>query len=278
MKKKGIILLTLILVVQNLFTAKASAEIWAYEKTLPAAIYDLTMCIKLGETSACIYYSKECDAEAEFEKMFDLTGFAMTDIGPSNDNDYYILNLKTMGWDIPSYEPTSGTFRVNVWFEYRETPEEMAYDIIQVRKFVKANAKAVAKLSIAEKYEWIYKYLINNMDYDYYLENDSVYDALQYETGTCAAYAGLYYLIAREMGLPCKIAFGAAGDGDHVWNLVRLNKKWYYVDATWGEEYYKDYLFKAKDNVTTHELNKAVLNETDENGTIVFATKDYKIK
>ncbi len=65
--------------------------------------------------------------------------------------------------------------------------------------------------------------------------------------GVCANYARLYTDLCRAAGLKCVyvsgysrsspmfIPFRRAKKNDHAWNAVRIDKKWYLVDATWAD-------------------------------------------
>ncbi|MDF2841635.1 MAG: hypothetical protein K0R00_61 [Herbinix sp.] len=277
--KMRLVILAMVMVLTGLQSTTAFAETVIYGERVEETMYDIGLCVRLSETDITLKYLNRSGRELDhmLEKMFEPTGISNMNIGVSEEIDYYTLKLWQMSWDVETYDYYDGYYTVNLYLEYRETADETAFVIQKVKEFVRANKKKVAGLSDAEKYRWIYDHLINNMDYDYTEENDSCYEAITYGTGTCVAYSGLYYLIAVNMGLPCKIVYGKAGGGDHAWNLARLDGKWYYVDATWGDDYSEEYFMRAKKNVTTHKINEeAASNSIDENGVIVFAREDYR--
>ena len=63
----------------------------------------------------------------------------------------------------------------------------------------------------------------------------SAYSALCTEGGVtvCQGYAEAYWLIAKELGLDCRII--CSDDLCHAWNMVKVNGSWYQVDVTWDD-------------------------------------------
>ena len=68
-------------------------------------------------------------------------------------------------------------------------------------------------------------------------------DAFKTRVGVCGDIADLYERMAKSAGLEVEYISGYAGnnltmddldDSGHAWNAVKINKKWYFVDATWG--------------------------------------------
>lgn len=76
-------------------------------------------------------------------------------------------------------------------------------------------------------YDWIYQ----NMEYDYSLKSNNLYQALQTGKTICFGYAGLFHAICSNMALECEIVYG----DNHAWNRVRLDGEWRYVDITWDK-------------------------------------------
>lgn len=52
--------------------------------------------------------------------------------------------------------------------------------------------------------------------------------------GTCEAYSRTLWLLCRMAGIPCHIVYGHTTE-NHAWNLVRIEHRWYHVDATWND-------------------------------------------
>lgn len=129
-------------------------------------------------------------------------------------------------------------------------------------------SKLTRSLSTDEqKFRAIYKWICQNIDYDYdlYLQNKwkqnklttpaakaswnkkfsaQVFKTLLHNQKTvCTGYAYLVRELATYAGLSCVIVDGygrtaaairGSGRPDHSWNAVRLDGKWYLCDATWS--------------------------------------------
>jgi transglutaminase/protease-like cytokinesis protein 3 len=118
-----------------------------------------------------------------------------------------------------------------------------------------------------EKFRAIFKWVCNNIEVDYALVvinkrkrtqlsgprldrwnerfNATVFRTLLHKNKTiCTGYAYLIRELAYHAGLSCSIMNGSARPGgigttgslivNHSWNLILLNGKWYYCDATWA--------------------------------------------
>jgi hypothetical protein len=112
----------------------------------------------------------------------------------------------------------------------------------------------------------VYDYIINNVDYDKKLAENTPTDyipdidkTLRTRTGICFDYASLMTAMMRSQGIPTKLEVGYAGDVYHAWISVYLKdtgwvddvisfdgKKWTLVDPTLGAsnkaEDVKDYI------------------------------------
>ena len=96
-----------------------------------------------------------------------------------------------------------------------------------------------------QKVQAIYNWITANVKYDYSHLNDPAY-WLQYtayaaavqKKAVCQGYANLFYRLANDAGVDCRIITGKAYNGtqteDHAWNIVRMeDEKYYCLDATW---------------------------------------------
>jgi transglutaminase-like putative cysteine protease len=183
------------------------------------------------------------------------------------DADYAYYNVTKMTWSSTKRTTKSGkTYTVKYTLEEMETPEQTKFVYDTVHKLIKDNPKII-KASNYDKVAWAYDYIIDNFNYDYEYENYSAYEALKEHKAVCQGFVKLFYVMAIELGLNCKIVSG----DKHAWNLVELEGKWYYVDTTWGAcGWGRKYLLKAKKNMTDHTLDSVYEDYFD------FATADYR--
>ncbi len=107
----------------------------------------------------------------------------------------------------------------------------------------------------------IYDYITSNVTYDYEHLSDSEYErahtayaALVDKTAVCEGYASLFYRLAMEAGLDCRIIAGVSELQGHAWNIVKLGDKYYNLDSTWdfGQADYQ-YFLKGSYDFDNHE-------------------------
>ena len=101
-------------------------------------------------------------------------------------------------------------------------------------------------LSDHEKIRAIYAWLCENVSYDNstpaneteMLLQHSAYAALVKHTAVCQGYATAFYRLALMAGLNARVVTGTGAGEPHGWNIVKIDGKWYYVDATWDDPVY----------------------------------------
>ena len=127
-----------------------------------------------------------------------------------------------------------------------------------------------------QKVQAIYNWITANVKYDYSHMNDptywpqyTAYAAAVQKKAVCQGYANLFYRLANDAGVDCRIITGKAYNGtqteDHAWNIVRMaDEKYYCLDATWDAglkpEKYEYFLkgltsFSRDHRAETDELN-----------------------
>ena len=131
-----------------------------------------------------------------------------------------------------------------------------------------------------QKVQAIYGWITKNVSYDYdnlhdnsYLLKYTAYAAAINKTAVCQGYANLFYRLANDAGLDCRIITGVANGGSgaeaHAWNIVRMEDgKYYCVDATWdaGRSSYRYFLkgldaFRTDHTAMTDEKNSTYWTE-----------------
>ena len=99
-------------------------------------------------------------------------------------------------------------------------------------------------LSDLEKEEAVYRWLVDNVNYDWTHQDVLTeterwsyepYGALIKRSAVCLGYATSFQLLMNMSGVECITVVGAAfnSTGDHAWNMVKLNGEWYCADVTW---------------------------------------------
>lgn len=156
--------------------------------------------------------------------------FAIDKKDTSSDFDYmrYIhsaSHVSMTGW--------GRHYKVTYTMEYLESYEQTNQTDKMIAKVLKE--LDLAKKSDYEKIKGVHDYVINNTSYDMSTELNSPYYALIEKTSACQGYAVLIYKMLTELDVPCRVITGNAKNGLHAWNIVKLNDKWYNLDATWDD-------------------------------------------
>lgn len=110
---------------------------------------------------------------------------------------------------------------------------------------------ATGDMTDLEKETAVYAWLTANVDYDWShmdvmaeTARDAYgpYGGLVNRSAVCLGYAASFQLLMDMLGIDCVTVVGAGSHStaDHAWNVVKLDGKWYCVDAAWdanGREY-----------------------------------------
>lgn len=67
--------------------------------------------------------------------------------------------------------------------------------------------------------------------------NDNPYGLIFQKKAICVGYTATFQLFMDMLGIECITVNGVSQNtgGEHAWNMVRLNEKWYCVDVTWND-------------------------------------------
>lgn len=101
----------------------------------------------------------------------------------------------------------------------------------------------------SEKFASIYYWIAKNISYNhdlaskplYYESIDEIIDhVMQKKDGVCQHFSELFAKLSQQAGLTAYVIGGytrSNGEVDelsHAWNIISVNGKWYFVDATWA--------------------------------------------
>ena len=90
-----------------------------------------------------------------------------------------------------------------------------------------------------EKVKAIYKWIIQNFEYDYdykpVVQYFNVHKTLQTQKGVCYDFSHLFAALCRSQNIPCYVVDGTPYDPEmdyHTWNRVYVDDSWWSVDIT----------------------------------------------
>ncbi len=92
-----------------------------------------------------------------------------------------------------------------------------------------------------DKAKYVYELLALNTEYVENAEDSQniVSVFLRQET-VCQGYACAVQYLLGQLGIESAIVSGTARGEPHAWNLIRLDGEYYYMDATWGNNGYRN--------------------------------------
>ncbi|WP_372631578.1 transglutaminase domain-containing protein [Cohnella sp.] len=108
-----------------------------------------------------------------------------------------------------------------------------------------------------QKVKAIFDYVVTRIKYSSgtdYISAANALKAIEEGKGVCVHYTSLFHYLATRAGIPSIPLSGPSFVGQHAWNMVYLNDKWVYVDATLADGkknidytyYLKDAMFMMK--------------------------------
>lgn len=145
---------------------------------------------------------------------------------------------------------SSGTGYTNYYPEGYDTQEEVETDW---NKLVKCKNELIANMdntgSDFEKVKYFNDWLCDNNTYNettfvtkmrYIITGAMIYgDTDEKEKyPVCQSYAFALKYLCDEANIPCTVVTSST----YMWNLVKLNGKWYIVDTTWNDNYKDAYI------------------------------------
>lgn len=253
----------LLLIIFSLsITAQAASAATYYINSPEEEVIQYNLALANNEREFTLEYNPDTE---EDEYIINMLSYQYS-LQEDANSDYGFYNMKSIGY---SYYNRAADYTV----EGIETPEQTQYVFDTLHKLIKDNL-FIAKASNFEKAAWAYDYIVSHYSYDYSMQNYSAYGALKDGRTVCQGYALLFYALATELGLNCRIVSGIAGTtekGDHAWNLLELGGQWYCIDTTWGAcGYGRDFFLVLKSKLDeTHTLDPIYENYYD------FATVGY---
>lgn len=116
-------------------------------------------------------------------------------------------------------------------------------EISEIQNAMEAGFQEVSSLIPAdasdyEKVRIVYTYVIDNTQYQASDDDQSIAGVFWKKEAVCAGYAGAVQYLLERIGVPCIYVDGSTQGSTegHAWNIVKLDREYYYVDATNGDQ------------------------------------------
>lgn len=167
---------------------------------------------------------------------------------------------------ISVYTNNFGKINVDVTYAYNET--EINAINKKIDEFIKNNIKDY--MQAEDKIRLFHDYVVENAEYDteraelieqHLDDSNSLYEShiaygpLLQGYAICGGYSDAMALFLDRIGV---INYKIATD-DHVWNLVKINDKWYHLDLTWD-----DPVLSNGENIIMHNFFMITTEELEE--------------
>ena len=159
--------------------------------------------------------------------------------------------------------PLEKVNKLNVENALSELPERV---LVTEEEMCIAMQKAQQKYSLnqAESAYLVYKWLLENIEYDCYGFNHNTVDYDEHNSynngkGVCSGYSKIFETMCKALGLEVAVISGYSKGAsyelgsmpkktDHAWNAVKIDSVYYLVDSTWGAGFCTEDTFTKKSN------------------------------
>lgn len=108
---------------------------------------------------------------------------------------------------------------------------------LRIRRIIDNIKRATKDMSDREKIKYVYEWIGDNNTYDelftYTSKNQSIYNVFIKGNAVCAGFAKASQVIFQNIGIESMAISGESG-GPHMWNVIKLDNKYYYYDSTYA--------------------------------------------
>lgn len=192
---------------------------------------------------------------AQIDKIFQ---YVLMDHPEIFYTDGYSFVKYTLGEEVKKIT-FKGTYVYN-----REEKERL--EILVENAALKLLSKISADASDYEKVKYVYETIIKNTEYNMEAEdNQNICSVFLNGASVCQGYAKAVQYLLNKLDIPTTLVIGTVENGEgHAWNLVKVNNRYYYLDATWGDASYLFHLQEGQEIENTPAINYDYLCVTTE--------------
>lgn len=149
--------------------------------------------------------------------------------GIISQDDYLHYTLKRYAYMYKGYE---GDVTIAIEVQYLESKEQTDYVTKRVDEIL--SEIITDGMNDYQKEKAVHDYIVLNVQYDTTFTDYTAYAALTKGKTVCQGYSLLAYKMLNRAGIETRIIEGSS-KGLHLWNLVKLDGRWYHLDCTWDD-------------------------------------------
>ena len=182
------------------------------------------------------------------------------------DAIYYVKNynpeLFYVYWNKYSYSTMGGKV-LSVTLDILSTADSYKEVIDKADQIV---AEANKKPNLFERELYIHDWMIKNIEYNISSQNSGdIYGALIEGKARCEGYARAFQYLMNKIGVETVLITGTADGESHMWNMVKLYGKYYFVDVTHDDPLPDSKIPDGKEYLINHSclnINSELLEKT----------------
>ncbi len=110
-----------------------------------------------------------------------------------------------------------------------------SFNTLKIRRIIDDIRKETEDMDDYDKIKYVYEWIGENAYYDYAYtytsKNQSIYNVFIKGNAVCAGFAKASQVIFQNIGIESITVVGTSTER-HMWNIIKLNDKYYYYDST----------------------------------------------
>ena len=143
-----------------------------------------------------------------------------------------LMNYAGISWRWEGY--SADHINVKLSFAFQNKYKEYIGQL-RIQKIISDIKEDTKNMSEAEKVKYVYEWVGDNARYDYtfqsFSKNQSIYNVFMKGNAVCAGFAKASQVIFQNIGIESYDVDGQTS-GAHMWNIVKVDGKYYYYDST----------------------------------------------